>query len=201
MVLEKTLESPLDCKEIQPVYPKGDQSWVFIGRTDAEAETPNILATWCEELTHLKRPWCWERLKAGGGEGDNREWDGWMVSLTQWTWVWVNSSSWWWTGRPSVLQSVGSQRVRHYQPTELNWTEPPHGRELQMEKTIFQNVRIFWWPFKSLSSWFFIFLFLITCPIIWKYPVFIVWTTPADTTTGKFGSEKYYSYSSRTEIN
>ena len=66
VVLEKTLESPLDCKEIQPVHPKGDQSWIFIGRTDAEAETPNTLATWCEELTHRKRPWCWERLKVGG---------------------------------------------------------------------------------------------------------------------------------------
>ena len=73
VVLEKTLESRLDCKEIQPVHPKGDQSWVFIVRTGVEAET-NILATWCEELTHLKRLWCWERLKAGV-EGDDREWD------------------------------------------------------------------------------------------------------------------------------
>ena len=74
VVLEKTLESPLDCKEIQPVHPKGNESWIFIGMTDVEAET-NILATWCEELTHLKRPWCWKRLKAGG-EGDDRGWDG-----------------------------------------------------------------------------------------------------------------------------
>ena len=81
VVLEKTLESPLDCKKIQPVHPKGDQSWVFIGRTDVEAET---LANWCEEVTHLKRPWCWERLKVGG-EGDDRGWDGWMASPTQWT--------------------------------------------------------------------------------------------------------------------
>ena len=72
VVLEKTLENPLDCKEIQPVHPKGNQSWIFIGRTDAEAET---LATWCEELTHWKRPWCWKRLKAGG-EGNSRGWDG-----------------------------------------------------------------------------------------------------------------------------
>ena len=78
VVLEKTLESPLDCKEIQPVHPKGDQSGIFIGGTDAEAET-NTLATWCKELTHLKRPWCWERLKAGG-ERDDRGWDGWMAS-------------------------------------------------------------------------------------------------------------------------
>ena len=81
----------------------------------------NTLATWCEELTHLKRPWYWERLKAEG-EGDSRRWDGWMALPTQWTWVWVNSGSWWWTGRPGVLQSMGSQRVKHNWATELNWT-------------------------------------------------------------------------------
>ena len=80
----------------------------------------NTLATWCEELSHLKRSWCWERLKARG-EGDNRGWDGWMASPVQWTWVWINSGSWWWTGRPGVLQSMGSQRVRHDWATELNW--------------------------------------------------------------------------------
>ena len=121
MVLEKTLGSPLDCKEIQPVHPKGDQSWVFIGRTDVEAET-NTLATWCEELIHLKRPWCWERLGAGG-EGDDRGWDGWMASLTQWTWVWVKSGSWWWTGRAGVLWFMGLRGVGHDWETELNWTE------------------------------------------------------------------------------
>jgi len=68
----------------------------------------NTLATWCEELTYWKWPWCWERLEAGE-EGDNRGWDGWMASPTQWTWVWVNSGNWWWTGRPGVLQSMGSQ--------------------------------------------------------------------------------------------
>ena len=71
MVLEKTLESPLDCKEIQPVHAKGDQSWVFIGRTDVEAETPILWPPDNEELTHLKRPLFWERLRAGG-EGDDR---------------------------------------------------------------------------------------------------------------------------------
>ena len=81
----------------------------------------NTLATWCEELTHLKRPWCWARLKAGG-EGDDRGWDGWMASLTQWTWVWVNSGNWRWTGRPGVLQSIGSQRAGHNWVTELNCT-------------------------------------------------------------------------------
>ena len=116
-------ESPLDCKGIQPVHPKGDQSWVFIGRTDVEAETPILWwATWWEELTYLKRPWCWERLRAGG-EMDNRGWDGWMASPTEWTWIWVNSRSWWWTGRPGVLQSMGSQRVGHDWVTKLNWTE------------------------------------------------------------------------------
>ena len=79
----------------------------------------NILATWCKELTHWKRPWCWERLKVGG-EGDDRGWDGWMASPTQWTWVWISSGSWWWTGRPGVLQSMGLQRVGHDWVTELN---------------------------------------------------------------------------------
>ena len=82
----------------------------------------NTLGTWCEEVTHLKRPWCWERLRAGG-EGDDRGWDGWMASPTQWTWVWVGSRNWYWTGRPDVLWFVGSQRVRHDWATELNWTE------------------------------------------------------------------------------
>ena len=82
----------------------------------------HTLATWWEELTHWKRLWYWEGLGAGG-EGDNRGWDGWMVSPTQWTWVWVNSGSWWWTGRPGMLQFTGSQRVGHDWATELNWTD------------------------------------------------------------------------------
>ena len=81
------------------------------------------MATWCEELTHLKRHWCWEGLGAGG-EGDDRGWDGWMASPNRWTWVWVNSGSWWWTGRPGVLRFTGLQRVGHDWATELNWTEP-----------------------------------------------------------------------------
>ena len=81
----------------------------------------NALATWCEELTHWKRPWCWERLRSGGG--DDRGWDGWMASLTRWTWVWASSGSWWWTGKLGVLQYMGLQRVGHDWVTELKWTE------------------------------------------------------------------------------
>ena len=98
VVLEKTLESPLGSKEIEPVNSNGNQSWIFIGRTDAEAEAPILWPPWCKELTHFKRPWCWERLKMEG-EGDNRGGDGWMESPTRWTWVWINSRNWWWTGR------------------------------------------------------------------------------------------------------
>ena len=83
-------------KEISPEY---SLDWCW-------SRNSNTLAIWCEELTHLKRSWCWEILKMWGG--DNRGWDGWRASLTQWTWVWVNSGSWWWTGRPGVLQSMGS---------------------------------------------------------------------------------------------
>ena len=82
----------------------------------------STLATSCVRLTHWKRPSCWEGLGAGG-EGDDRGWDGWMASPTRGTWVWVNSGSWWWTGRPGVLQFMGSQRVRHDWETELDWTE------------------------------------------------------------------------------
>ena len=174
-VLEKTLESPLDCKEIQPpVHPKGDQAWVFIGRTDAEAETPILwpphvkswligkdpdagrdwgqegkgttedeMAGWLHRLNGHEFEWT---LGAGDGQGglaccdswrhresdatERLNWteygvvryitdDGWMASLTQRTWVWVNSGSWWWTGGPGVLQSMGSQRVGHDWVTEL----------------------------------------------------------------------------------
>ena len=118
VVLEKTLESLLDWKEIEPVHTKRDQSWVFIGRTDVETEIPILWPPWYEQLTHLKRPWCWARLRARG-EGDNRGWDGWMALPTQWMWVLVNSRSWWWTGRPGMLQFMGSQRLGHDWATEL----------------------------------------------------------------------------------
>ena len=109
----------LDCKENQPVHSKGDQSWVFRKKW-CWSWNSNTLATSCEELTRWKRLWCWKRLGAGG-EGDDRGWDGWIASPTRWTWVWVNSGSWWWTGRPGVLQFRGSQRVGHDWATELNW--------------------------------------------------------------------------------
>ena len=121
VVLEKTLRNPLDCKEIKPVNPKGNQPWIFIGRTDAEAETP-ILWPPDAESTYWERPCYWERLRARGEEA-NRGWDGQMASLTQWTWVWANARRWWRTGKPGELQSMRLQRVRHDWATELNW--PP----------------------------------------------------------------------------
>ena len=120
VVLEKILENPLDCKEIQPVHPKGNQSWMFIGRTDAEAQTPIVWPLDGKSWLIWKKTWCWERLKAGG-EGHDRGWNGWMASPTQWTQVWVNSRSWWWTGRPGMLQFMGSQRVGHNWVSKLNW--------------------------------------------------------------------------------
>jgi len=201
VVLEKTLESPLDCKETQPVHSKRHQPSVFFGRNDAKAETPVLwppdgknwliwkdpdaysleeidsilksrditlptkvhlvkamvfpMVTYgCEswtmkkaerqkiDLTHWKRLWCWEGLGAGG-KGDDRGWDGWMASLTLWTWVWVNSRRWWWTGRPGVLQFMGSQRVGHDWATELNWTDAGKGWRLE-EKEITEDDMVGW---------------------------------------------------------
>ena len=108
--MEKTLESPLGCKEIQPVHPKGDQSWIFIGRTDAEAETPILWPPDSKSWLVGKGPDAekdWRQEEKGTTEDDE------MVAATQRTWVWVNSESWWWTGRPDVLQSMRSQRVGH----------------------------------------------------------------------------------------
>ena len=100
-------------KEINPEYSlEGYWSW-----------SSNTLATWCEELSHWNRPWCWERLRAGG-EGDNRGWNDWMASLNQWIWVWAISGRWWRTGKPRVLPSTGSWRVGHDWVTELNWRSP-----------------------------------------------------------------------------
>ena len=93
VMLEKPLESPLDCKDIQPVHPKGDQSWVLIGRTVAKAETPILWPPPAKSWLIGKDSDAWEGLRAGG-EGDNRGWDSWMASPTRWMWVWVNSGSW-----------------------------------------------------------------------------------------------------------
>ena len=116
--LEKTLESPLDCKEIQPVHSKGDQFWVFIGGL--------ILKLKLQYFGNLmQRVVSLEKILMLGGIGGRRRrgrlgWDGWMASPTRWTWVWVNSGSWWWTGRPGVLGFMGLQRVGHDWATELN---------------------------------------------------------------------------------
>ena len=139
-VLERVLES-LNCKEIKPVSPKGNRSLgeslrVWSARRSNQSVLKEISAEnsleglmlklnlqyfglWCEALTHWKRLWCWERLKAEGEE-DDRGWDSLMASLTWWTWVWPSSRSRWWTGKPGMLQSLGSQRVRHDWMTELN---------------------------------------------------------------------------------
>ena len=121
VVLEKTLGSSLDCKEINPFNPKGNQSWIFIGSTDAEAETPILCPPDVKNWLLGKdpgRPWCWERLKAGG-ERDDRGKDGWMASWTRWTWVWANSGSCWWTRKLGILV----HGVAKSQTQLSNWTE------------------------------------------------------------------------------
>ena len=129
VALEKTLESPLDCKEIQPVHPKGDKSWVIIGRTDVEAETPILsppdAKSW---LIGKDRD---ARKDRGLEEKGMTEDDSWMASPTQWTWVWTSSGSWWWTRKPGMLQFMVLQRVGHDWVTELNWAslDPWHLEE------------------------------------------------------------------------
>ena len=120
VVLEKTLESPLDFKEIQTVHPKGDQSWVFIGRTDVEAETPILWSLKAKSWLIWKDPEAgkdWGQEQKGMTKDEMVGWHHWL----KWTWVWVNSGSWWWTERHGVLQSMGSQRAGHDWATELNW--------------------------------------------------------------------------------
>ena len=125
----ETLESPLDCKEIQPVHPKGNESWIFIGRTDAEAETPILWPPDAKNWLIWKDPdagkdWRWEEKGTAEDEMVGRH------PPTQWTWVWVNSGSWWQTRRPGMLQSIRSQRVRHDWVTERDWTKPNTSRRL-----------------------------------------------------------------------
>ena len=142
-VLEKTLESLLDCKEIQPIHPKGDQSWVFIGRTDAEAEIPVPGPPYVKNWLTGKDP------DAGGGgaglgpggEGDNRGWDGWMASPTRWTWVWVNSGSWWWTGRPGVLRMIpGGTNNRTRLSNWTDWTDITSFLKYFFFKNFYRNI-------------------------------------------------------------
>ena len=120
VVLEKNLESPLDSKEIQPVHPKGNQSQIFIGGTDAEAETPILWPPDVKNRLIGKDPDAGKDWRQGEKGMTEDEMVG-MTSLTPWTWVWVSCGSWWWTGKPGMLQSMGSQRVGHNWVTELNW--------------------------------------------------------------------------------
>ena len=119
----RRFESPLDCKEIQPVRSKGDQSWVFFGRNDAKAEAPVLWPP------HVKSWLIGKDSDAGRDWGQEEkgmtedEIDGWMASQTQWMWVWVNSGSWWWTGRPGMLRFMGSQRIGHNWATDLIWSD------------------------------------------------------------------------------
>ena len=121
VVLEKTLESPLDYKEIQPVHSEGDQSWGSLEGMMLKLKL-QYFAHLMWRVDSLENLWCWEGLGAGR-EGDDQGWDGWMASPTRRTLVWVNSKSWWWTMRPDLLQYMGSQRVRHDWATELNSIE------------------------------------------------------------------------------
>ena len=118
--LEKTLRVPWTARRSNQSILK-EISLGVVWKDWCWSWNSNTLASWCEELTHWKRLWCWEGLGAGG-EGNDRGWDGWMASPTQWTWVWVNSRSWWWTGRPGVLWFMGSQTAGQDWATELNWT-------------------------------------------------------------------------------
>ena len=120
-MLEKTLESPLDYKEIQPVQPKGDQSWCSLEGLILKLKL-QCFGHLMGRVDSLEKTLMLEKIE-GGRKGDDRGWDGWMASLTWWTWVWENSGSWWWTGRPGVLLFTGSQRVGHDWATELNLTE------------------------------------------------------------------------------
>ena len=167
-MLEKTFESPLDCKEIQPVHPQGYQSWVFIGRTDSEAETPVL---W---LPHMKSWLIGKDHDAGRGwgagvEGDDRGWGGWVASPTRWAWVWVNSRSWWWTEGSGVLWFMGSQRVGHDWVTELNWLFRLYSVFLAVDfyPCIFVFSKDAWYDFNLLQIYWNLF-YVPPCDMSWK---------------------------------
>ena len=120
VVLEKTLEIPLDCKKIQPVHSEGDQPWISSEGMMLKLKL-QYMGHLIRRVDSLEKTLMLGGTLWAGGEGDNRGWDGWMASLTQW--VWVDSGSWWWTGRPAVLRFMGSQRIGHDWVTGLNWTK------------------------------------------------------------------------------
>ena len=120
MVLEKTLESPLDCKKSNQSILK-EINLNVLWKDWCWSWNSSTWATWCKELTLWKRPWCWEKMKAGGGGDDRGGWDGCMASLTWWTWFWVSSGSWWWTRKPGMLQSWGCKELDMTE--QWNWTE------------------------------------------------------------------------------
>ena len=120
VMLEKTPESPLDCKEIQPVHSRKINPGISLEGMMLKLNL-QYFGHLLLRVDSLESFWCWEALRAGGEEDDR--WDGWMASPTWWTWVWVSTGSWWWTGRTGVQRVMGSQRVGHDWATELNWTE------------------------------------------------------------------------------
>ena len=127
----------------------------------------HTLATWCEELTHWKRPWCWGRLKAGEGE-DRGWWDGWIASPVRWTWIWASSGSWWWTGKSGVLQSIRSQRARHDWATELSFLGAHCRGWLQPDGWPLRYCSPSWVPLgltsEGCNSWW----LLQSCLLIWQ---------------------------------
>ena len=142
VVLEKTVESPLDCKEIKPVNPKGNWSWIFIERTDAKAEAPILWLGDAKNWLIGKDPDAGKDWRLEEKRTTENEMVGWYQ--TPWTWVWASSGSWWWTGKLHILQSLGLQRVRHDWVTELklNWTEwtvPDESQALYVSVTFFLN--------------------------------------------------------------
>ena len=135
-----------------------------------------------QELTHLKRPWCWERLRAGG-EGDDRGWGGWLASQTQWTWVWVSSGSWWWTGKPGMLRPWGHKELDMTE--QWSWTELPDSWEKILGKRYFLNNSIYW------------VLLFIGCYL--KYFIWFIYLSLTKTLCNKIGTERFSNFSKITQ--
>ena len=168
VVLEKTLQSPLDSQEIQPVHPKGDQSWIFIGRTDAEAEAPVLWPPDGKNWLTGKDPDSgkdWRQEEKGTTEDEMIGWH------HRWTWAWASSGSWWQTWKPGVLQSMGSQRIRHYLATEpqqqKSSAQALPGGEMILTWRAFPVFYFIWLSVTSCLSWHFGFkmiFHLLSCP-------------------------------------